>query len=246
MSTSTLIRELDHFSLIALSVGVVTYPFILLNLKTYEQSMGEKAINYARIAERVVEKTGISIALAPQALDIQSLVDASEIPVFSQHIDPVYPGKYTGHILPEAVAEAGCYGTLLNHSERQIPIDVIEASIKRAKEVDLFTIVCADTIDTAKKIALLNPDVIAIEPPELIGSGIPVSRAQPEIVSGSVAAVKAVNPNVNVLCGAGITSGEDASASLDLGARGILVASGVVKAKDPYAALLDLARSMQR
>ena len=232
--------------MIALSFGVVTYPFILLNLKTYEQSMGSKAIEFARVAERVYEKTGISIAIASQALDIQALVDASEIPVFSQHIDPVYPGKYTGHILPEAVAEAGCYGTLLNHSERQVPLDILKISILRAKEVDLFTIVCADTIDTAKKIALLNPDVIAIEPPELIGSGIPVSKAQPEIVSGSVAAVKAVNSNVNVLCGAGITNGEDASASLDLGAKGVLVASGIVKAKDPYVALLDLARSMQR
>jgi triosephosphate isomerase len=229
-----------------MSFGVVTYPFILLNLKTYEQSMGERSIEFARIAERVYEKTGISIAIAPQALDIQTLVDASEIPVFSQHIDPVYHGKYTGHILPEAVAEAGCYGTMLNHSERQLPLEVIKASILRAKEVDLFTVVCADTIDTAKRIALLNPDVIAIEPPELIGSNIPVSKAQPEIVSGSVAAVKAINPNVSVLCGAGITSGEDASASLDLGAKGILVASGVVKSNDPYASLLDLARSMQR
>ena len=229
-----------------MSFGVVTYPFILLNLKTYEQSMGERSIEFARIAERVYEKTGISIAIAPQALDIQTLVDASEIPVFSQHIDPVYHGKYTGHILPEAVAEAGCYGTMLNHSERQLPLEVIKASILRAKEVDLFTVVCADTIDTAKRIALLNPDVIAIEPPELIGSSIPVSKAQPEIVSGSVAAVKAINPNVSVLCGAGITSGEDASASLDLGAKGILVASGVVKSNDPYASLLDLARSMQR
>lgn len=229
-----------------MSFGVVTYPFILLNLKTYEQSMGERSIEFARIAERVYEKTGISIAIAPQALDIQTLVDASEIPVFSQHIDPVYHGKYTGHILPEAVAEAGCYGTMLNHSERQLPLEIIKASILRAKEVDLFTVVCADTIDTAKRIALLNPDVIAIEPPELIGSSIPVSKAQPEIVSGSVAAVKAINPNVSVLCGAGITSGEDASASLDLGAKGILVASGVVKSNDPYASLLDLARSMQR
>lgn len=229
-----------------MSFGVLSYPIILLNLKTYEQATGSKVINFARVAERVYEKTGISIALAAQALDIQSLVDASEIPVFAQHIDPISPGKNTGHIVPEAVAEAGCYGTLLNHSEHQIPLDVIENSVKRAKEVDLFTCVCSDTIDKAKKIALFNPDVIAIEPSELIGSGISVSKAQPEIVSGSVEAVNAVNPDVTVLCGAGITNGEDASAALDLGAKGILVASGVVKSDDPYKSLLELARSMQR
>jgi len=219
---------------------------ILLNLKTYEQSTGQKALDFARVAERVHEKTGISIALAAQALDIQALVDASEIPVFSQHIDPVYPGRNTGYVLPEAVAESGCYGTLLNHSEHQLSLDMLEKSIKRAKEVDLFTCVCADTIDNAKRIALFNPDVIAIEPSELIGSGISVSKAQPEIVSGSVKGVQSVNSNVTVLCGAGITNGEDASAALDLGAKGILVASGVIKSDDPYGSLLDLARSMQR
>ena len=229
-----------------MSVVIVDYPLILLNLKTYEQSMGQKAIEFARIAEKVNEKTGISIAVAPQTVDLAAVTVSSEAPVFSQHIDPVFYGKYTGHILPEAIAEAGAYGTLLNHSEHQIPLDQIEATIKRAREVDLVTVVCADTVETAKKVALLGPDAIAIEPPELIGSGISVSSAQPEIVSGSVTAVKNINPDVKVLCGAGITNGEDASSALDLGAKGILVASGVVKAPDPYKALLELARAMQR
>ncbi len=228
-----------------MSVVIVEYPIILLNLKTYEESMGQKAIDFARIAERVNEKTGISIAIAPQTIDIAAVTVSSETPVFAQHIDPVYYGKYTGHILPEAVAEAGAYGTLLNHSEHQIPLDKIEAAIKRAKEVDLVTVVCADTVDNAKKIALLGPDAIAIEPPELIGSGISVSTAQPEIVSSSVAAVRSVDKDIKVLCGAGITNGEDAKAALELGAKGILVASGVVKAPDPYKALLELARAMQ-
>ena len=229
-----------------MSVVIVDYPIILLNLKTYEQAMGQKAIDFARIAERVNEKTGISIAIAPQLVDLASMTVSSETPVFAQHIDPVYYGKYTGHVLPEAVAEAGAYGTLLNHSEHQIPLEQIEASIKRAKETDLVTVVCADTVETAKRIALYGPDTIAIEPPELIGSGISVSTAQPEIVSGSVEAVHSINKDIKVLCGAGITNGEDASAALDLGAKGILVASGVVKADDPYKALLELARAMQR
>jgi len=228
-----------------MSVVIVEYPIILLNLKTYEESMGQKAIDFARIAERVNEKTGISIAIAPQTIDIAAVTVSSETPVFAQHIDPVYHGKYTGHTLPEAVAEAGAYGTMLNHSEHQISLDKIEAAIKRAKEVDLVTVVCADTIENVKRIALLGPDAIAIEPPELIGSGISVSTAQPEIVSGSVAAVRSVDKDIKVLCGAGITNGEDAKAALELGAKGILVASGVVKAPDPYKALLELARAMQ-
>jgi triosephosphate isomerase (TIM) len=229
-----------------MSVIIVDYPLILLNLKTYEQATGTKAVEFARIAQQVNEKTGISIAVAPQTIDIASLTVSWETPVFAQHIDPVTYGKNTGHTLPEALVDAGAYGTLLNHSERQISLERIEASIKRAREVDLVTIVCADTVETAKKIALIGPDAIAIEPPELIGSGISVSTAKPEIVSGAVKAVKNVNPDVKVLCGAGITNGEDASAALELGAKGILVASGVVKSDNPYMALLELARSMQR
>jgi len=229
-----------------MSAIIIRYPLILLNLKTYEEAMGQRAIEFARIAERVYEKTGITVAVAPQAVDLQAVAESSEAPVFAQHVDPVKPGKGTGHILPEAMAEAGCEGTLISHSERQLPMDVIEATIKRAKEADLYTVICADTVEKARMVAAHSPDAVAIEPPELIGSGIPVSKAQPEIVRGAVGAVKGVNPKVRVLCGAGITDGEDVTAALELGAEGILVASGVVKAKDPYAALLDLARAMQR
>jgi triosephosphate isomerase len=228
-----------------MSVIIVNYPLLLVNLKTYKEGMGLKASELARTAEKVYEKTGISISLAPQTVDLQAVAETSETPIFAQHIDPVTYGKYTGHILPESVAESGCIGTLLNHSERQIPLEAIEESINHAREVELHTVVCVDTVDKAKKVALLNPDAIAIEPPELIGSGIPVSKAQPEIVKGAVEAVKAVNPHIKVLCGAGITNGEDVSAAMELGAEGILVASGVVKAEDPYKALLELARAMQ-
>ena len=228
-----------------MSVIIVDYPLLIVNLKTYKEGMGLKASDLARTAERVYEKTGISIALAPQVTDLQAVAETSETPVFAQHIDPVTYGQFTGHVLPESVAESGCIGTLLNHSERQISLEIIEESISRAREAELHTVVCVDTVEKAKRVALLNPDAIAIEPPELIGSGIPVSKAQPEIVKGSVEAVKVVNPHIKVLCGAGITNGEDASAALGLGSEGILVASGVVKAKDPYSALLELARAMQ-
>jgi len=229
-----------------MSAIIVRYPLIILNLKTYPESTGQNAIEFAKVAERVYEKTGISIALAPQTVDLQAVADSSETPVFAQHVDPVRPGKNTGHTVPLALAEAGCEGTLISHSERQLPLDVIEATVKMAREADLYSVVCADTVEKAAKVASYGPDAVAIEPPELIGSGIPVSKAQPEIVSGSVEAVKKVNPNVRVLCGAGITDGEDVTAALELGAEGILVASGVVKSEDPYVALLDLARAMQR
>ncbi len=145
--------------------------------------------------------------------------------------------------MAEAVKEAGAVGTLINHSERRLPFKDVEGSVKRARSAGLVSVVCTDAPETAASAAALNPDMVAIEPPELIGTGIPVSRAAPEVVTGAVILVKKANSKVIVLCGAGITKGEDVAAALRLGTEGVLVASGVVKASDPYAALLDLARA---
>ena len=224
---------------------LVKYPLILVNLKTYREGMGENAVRLAKIAEQVHLKTGASIAVAPQLADLKIVIDGSETPVFAQHVDPVGMGQFTGHVLPESVAEAGCIGTLINHSERQLPLEVIKATVKRAREADLATIVCVDTVEKGRQVAAFSPEAVAIEPPELIGSGISVSKAKPEVVSGSVTAIKHVNSKIRVLCGAGVTNGEDVVAAQKLGAEGILVASGIVKAKDPQAALLDLARSLR-
>ena len=223
----------------------IAYPFILVNLKTYEESLGPKAVALASIARDVSRETGVCIAVAPQTVDLISVIKVVDIPVFAQHIDPVEYGRFTGHILPEAIAEAGCVGTLINHSERRLPLETIEVTVKRAKEVSLFKVVCVDSVETGRSVAPFSPDVIAIEPPELIGSGIPVSKARPEVVSRSVEDCRNVNPDVNILCGAGITSGEDVAAALRLGSTGVLVASGVVKAADPRAKLLELAEAMR-
>ncbi len=223
----------------------IRFPLLLVNLKTYEESTGEKAVRLASTAERVSEETGVCVAVSPQTVDLRTVVENTGIPVFAQHIDPVGYGKHTGHIMPEAIAEAGCAGTLISHSERRLPLAAIEATVRRAKEAELFQVVCVDTVETGRSVAPLGPDVIAIEPPELIGSGIPVSKARPEVVSGAVEAVQNINPEVRVLCGAGITSGEDVAAALRLGSEGVLVASGVVKAAEPHVKLMELAEAMR-
>jgi triosephosphate isomerase len=45
---------------------------------------------------------------------------------------------------------------------------------------------------------------------------------------------------IPVLCGAGVKNGEDVRKAKELGAKGILVASGVVKAENPEEAIRDL------
>jgi triosephosphate isomerase len=218
-------------------------PLILINFKTYAEATGKAALKLAKIAENVSRKTEAYIAIAPQTTDIERIARAVSLPIFAQHVDPVTFGSHTGHILAEAVKEAGAVGSLINHSERRLTFKEIEDSVKHTKEVGLLSVVCADVPEAAASAAALTPDIVAIEPPELIGSGIPVSKAAPEIVASTVALVKKTNPGIVILCGAGITKGEDMAAALRLGTEGVLVASGVVRAKEPYAALFDLARA---
>ncbi|MBS7638726.1 triose-phosphate isomerase [Candidatus Bathyarchaeota archaeon] len=219
----------------------IRFPLILINYKTFREATGRGAVRIASLAEEASRKTGVCFAVAPQATDLRLVAMSVEIPVFSQHVDPVGQGQFTGHIPPEAVVDAGCVGTLISHSERPLGLEAIEATVRRAREVGLIPVVCADSVWKAEAVASFKPDVIAIEPPELIGTGIPVSRARPEVVSGGVQAIKGLEKDIRVLCGAGISKGEDVSAALRLGAEGVLLASGVVRAADPLRVLLELA-----
>ena len=218
-------------------------PTIILNFKTYSEATGKKAVELAQEAEKVSKETSVNIIVAPQFTDIATVAEAVEIPVFAQHIDPINPGSYTGHVLAESVKEAGAVGTLVNHSERQLKLSDIDEIVKLTREKGLISCVCANNPSISAAVATLKPDIIAIEPPELIGTGIPVSKAQPEVVTGTVKLVRKVNSTVTVLCGAGISHGEDVAVALKLGTQGVLVASGIVKAKDQYSVLREFAEA---
>ena len=135
---------------------------------------------------------------------------------------------------------------MINHSERRLRLADIDAAITRAREVGLTSLVCVNNSAVSAAATALKPDIIAVEPPELIGTGISVSKAKPEVVRGTVKLVKQINPDVTVLCGAGITTGEDVAAALKLGTEGVLVASGIVKAQNPYKVLLEFAEAITR
>jgi triosephosphate isomerase len=218
-------------------------PMIIVNFKTYSEATGRNAVELAKKAEKVSEETKVSIIVAPQFADISAVAKAVKIPVFAQHIDPIRPGSYTGHVLADSVKEAGAKGTLINHSERQLKLSEIDEIIGITREKGLVSVVCANNPNISVAAAALKPDIIAIEPPELIGTGIPVSKAKPEVVTNTIKRVREVNPKVTILCGAGISHGEDVAVALKLGTQGVLVASGIVKAKDPYKILREFAEA---
>lgn len=220
-------------------------PVLLINLKAYEEGTGGKAVDIAKAAGSLAKNSGVKIILAVQPADIRAISAKVRIPVFAQHVDPVKYGSSTGWILPESVKIAGAVGTLLNHSERRIDIETIRKSLARCREARLITVVCAETPEKAKEIARLKPDYIAIEPPELIGGDVSVSEARPEVITESVKKVNSV-ADIPVLCGAGVKDGTDVKKAMALGAKGILVASGVVKAADPKKAIKDLLAGFEK
>ncbi len=224
----------------------VQVPIIIVNYKTYSEATGKKAVKLSKIAEEVSIESGVNVGVAPQFVDIAAIADTVSIPVFSQHIDPISPGSFTGHILLESVKEAGAVGTLINHSERRLKLCAIETIITKTRESDLVSVVCTNNAAVSTAVATLKPDIISLEPPELIGTGIPVSRAKPEVVTETVERVKLINPDAVLLCGAGITKGEDVAAALKLGTMGVLVASGIVKAKDPRKVLMEFSEAITK
>lgn len=215
-------------------------PIIIVNVKTYLESTGPRAVAMARLMGALASETKASLVIAVQPSDISACVSQGRLPVYAQHIDPMPPGSSTGWVLPEAVKAAGAVGTLINHSEHRLRLADIDSCIFRAKAVGLTSVVCTNNVATSKAAAALLPSMIAVEPPELIGGDISVTTADPRIVSDSVKAVKAVAPGIKVLCGAGVKTGEDVAAAGRLGADGVLLASGVVKAKDQEKVLRDL------
>ena len=209
--------------------------FVLVNLKAYPCD----PVAVARAARDVSEESGVRIAVAPQATHLATVAETG-VETWAQHVSPNAHGSHTGSTLAEAVADAGAAGTLLNHSENRLKLADIDASLDAADRADLETVVCANNPDQVGAAAALGPDAVAVEPPELIGTGTPVSKADPDIVTDAVEAAAAVDERVDVFCGAGISTGEDLDAAGDLGATGVLLASGVAKADDPRAALEDL------
>ncbi|MEE8132056.1 MAG: triose-phosphate isomerase [Nitrososphaerales archaeon] len=217
----------------------------IVNFKNYSQVAGSNSVKLAQAAEFVIRRSRVDIVVAPSAGSLAYVADAVQIPVFAQHVDHFELGSTTGFLVPEIAKSYGVSGSLINHSEHRIPTQIIERLVQRLRSLKMISVVCARTPAEVKKLAAFTPDYIAIEPPGLIGSGIAVSKAKPSVITHSIDVVNDVNPDVSVICGAGIVNSEDVSAAMQLGSRGILVASGIVKAKNWKTKIRELADAMK-
>ena len=215
-------------------------PFII-NFKNYLEIAGEKSLELSKVSERVSEDTGVDIIISPPTPSLSQVCAAVKTPVISQHIDLSKTGSTTGFLVPEIVKSYGAVGSLINHSEHRIDsISTIRELVSILRNLQMISIVCVRTPEEAGTIANFNPEFIAIEPPELIGSGKAVSKENPSIITESISAVAERSNSSKVICGAGIVDRADVESALKLGAKGILVASGIIKAQSWYDKIHEL------
>jgi triosephosphate isomerase len=213
---------------------------IVVNFKTYESAQGNAAVELAKAMEEVDSSTDATLVAVVSAFDLATVCAAApNLEVWTQHLDPIGWGSNTGWLHPETAISRGASGTIINHAEHKVEYSHVENLLGQLPR-DFPVCACAADIEEAKALAALSPDFIAVEPPELIGGDISVTSADPGIVSGTAEVVKAANPSVRVLCGAGVKNGADVAKALELGTEGVLLASGVTKADDPIAVLRDL------
>lgn len=225
----------------------IVTPIAIVNFKAYESAIGKNAVKLAKAIEAAAKKSGKSVAICVTASDLAPVRAAVSIPIFVEHSDAVEPGAHTGTNLLESSRDWGADGILINHAEDQMCLASIDFVINKARRFGLKSLVCSSDVSTTRAIAAMNPDVVAVEPPEFIGTNISVTKADPSVVSDAVEAVKKfdkIPPKAKVLCGAGIKTAEDVSAALKLGSDGILLASKITKAKDPEAAMSEILRGL--
>ena len=217
-------------------------PFFEIGPKAY--LYGEEMLKLAKVIDKTALKYDVDIIVTPQYTDIRLLADNTErILVFAQHMDPLPVGRGLGSVLPEAVKAAGAVGVMLNHAEKPVTDDVLAETIKRADEVGLGTIVCADTIEDVKKIAKMGPNLIVAEPTELIGTG---KTSDSNYVIDTIKTVHDINPDIMVLQGAGISNGTDVYNTIKLGAQATGSTSGIIKADYPYAMVEEMIYNLRR
>jgi len=215
----------------------------IINCKNYEEISGDKIKKFIKIAEQVSKKYKVKIAISPPQ-HLIGLVANSSIPILAQHIDDSKIGSTTGYIIPELLKKSKVKGSLINHSEHRISSKEIEKLVLKLKELKMISIVCVKDVAEVKKYLKINPDFIAIEPPELIGSGKAISTEKPDLIQKAARIVNDSKNKTKLLCGAGIVSGDDVVKSIELGSKGILVASGIIKAKNWNKIISEFAKAL--
>ncbi len=217
-------------------------PFLIVNPKSY--LYGNESLKLAKAADQAAKDTVLPIIFTCPYADVRMIRENTEnIIVCVQSMDPLTPGRGMGHVLPESLKEAGADAVFLNHAENPKTLSDLYACIRRAAELDMTSIVCADSITEAKAVACMNPDVVLAEPTDLIGTG---QVADDAYTMEAIDQVRKVNPDVLVVVASGVSTAEDCYNMIRLGADGTGGTSGILNAPSPAVRIREMAEAIVR
>ncbi len=220
----------------------ITTPFLFVNPKSY--LWGKESLELALHADQVSAETGLTIFFTCPYTDIRLISEhTSHIIVTAQNMEALKPGRGMGHVLPESLVDAGAGAVVFNHAENTKTLEELSACMKRAKELNLLTIVCADSLIESKAVAQFHPSVILAEPTELIGTG---ETAGEDYIIGCSEAIKAISPDTKVMIASGITTGEDCYKVVYNGADGTGSTSGIVNAPSRNGRIDEMIAAIQK
>lgn len=211
-------------------------PFFSINPKSY--LFGDELLELALKADELSYKYEVDIFFTAPLIELSTIIEETKyiIPT-AQHMDEIDVGVGMGYASPEILAHKGVKASFLNHAEHPTQVSKLVKTVKKSNELGMITLVCADSIEEARALSMLNPTVMLCEPTQLIGTG---TMSDDSYIIDTNKAVKAVSPNIYVLQGAGISSPEDVTKALELGADGTGSTSGIIKAEDPLQMLEDM------
>ena len=222
---------------------VIRTPYFEIGTKNYVY--GDTLLEYAKAADRAAEKYDIDVLFITPAVEIRRVVENTEhLIVLAPYMDTLRPGRGMADILPEALKAAGAQGVVINHCEKPMSLPQMKKTIDRARELDFLVFACADTLEEAKAIAQLHPDIINPEPSQIIGGGNGVSPM--DYVKDSIRVIKEIYPDILVEQAAGITHGQQVYDFIMAGSEAAGAASGIMNAKDPVAMIDEMIAATRR
>ena len=212
-------------------------PYFEIGTKNY--IYGDTVLEYAIAADKAAEKYDIDVLFICPAVEIRRVCENTKhLIVLAPYMDTLRPGRGMADILPEALKAAGAKGVVINHCEKPMSLPQMKATVERANELDMLIFACADTLEEAKAIAQLHPDIINPEPSGIIGGGNGVTPM--DYVKDSIKAIKEIYPDILVEQAAGITNGKQVYDFIMAGSEAAGAASGIMNAKDPIAMIDEM------
>ena len=220
-----------------------TYPYFLVNFKSYEETAGDDGLAFVETIERVSEATDTRFAVAPQLPDLRWIAERTSLPVVAQAAIP-RDDAGMGDATLETVADAGAAAVFVTHPGLEVGFEAVGPRIARCRDLGLESIVWVPDRETARAALSFDPDCLLYERPSDVASEAGMVRTNPERIERFVEFVADESPRTAVFVGGGVRTAEDVERAFACGVDATGAASAAVEADDREGWLRSIAAAV--